>query len=448
MALRGTLRDFGLADIFQLIGIQRKTGVLKLSNGERKVIVSFLSGSVVSADSTKPALEDRLGSVLVNSGKITEKQLAEALKVQKGNLKRVGRILVEQKTITPEDLREALRLQVTQIVYNLFRWRDGEYDFSQEETIDYEREFFQPIPAENILMEGARMVDEWPIIERRIPDFSIILRPAASAAGGGTAAAPVYETNIGFGPAPPPGGGERPEDAGEEISEEERAVLRLVDGRATVQEIIDRAQIGEFETCRILYELLNRGSIRAGDSEIPRTEAPPAPPRQSAVIRACLFLLPVLAILSLVTSTRSPLSPVGGGPAHDPFGVERIRSHLSQARVGRIDRALRLYYLDKQTLPQTLETLVSEGFLGPRDLVDPWGRRYDFLLQPSGYALQGFGPDGMPDKSVSAESRFLGPEQLTLDGGPGGGGHDTRRLDLPPPRSGDAGDLDSTPPGS
>ena len=28
MALQGTLKDFGLGDIFQLIGIQRKTGIL------------------------------------------------------------------------------------------------------------------------------------------------------------------------------------------------------------------------------------------------------------------------------------------------------------------------------------------------------------------------------------------------------------------------------------
>ena len=36
MALKGTLKDFSLADIFQLIGIQRKTGVLTLKNDEHK----------------------------------------------------------------------------------------------------------------------------------------------------------------------------------------------------------------------------------------------------------------------------------------------------------------------------------------------------------------------------------------------------------------------------
>ena len=32
MALRGTLKDFGIADIFQLIGHQTKSGLLTLKN--------------------------------------------------------------------------------------------------------------------------------------------------------------------------------------------------------------------------------------------------------------------------------------------------------------------------------------------------------------------------------------------------------------------------------
>ena len=40
MALEGTLRDFSLADIFQLIGLQRKTGVLTLNGSDDTVTVS------------------------------------------------------------------------------------------------------------------------------------------------------------------------------------------------------------------------------------------------------------------------------------------------------------------------------------------------------------------------------------------------------------------------
>src|SRR5262249_49753293 len=94
VALNGAARGCGPADIFQLIGIQRKTGVLSLKSGEKTVLVSFLSGGVVSADSSERALEDRLGSVLVKSGKVTERQLHEALKTQKTTLQRLGKILI------------------------------------------------------------------------------------------------------------------------------------------------------------------------------------------------------------------------------------------------------------------------------------------------------------------------------------------------------------------
>ncbi|HJQ98388.1 MAG TPA: DUF4388 domain-containing protein, partial [Candidatus Polarisedimenticolaceae bacterium] len=182
MALEGTIRDFGLADILQLIGIQRKTGVLSLDNGQEAVTVTFLDGHVVGADTKERNLEDMLGSVLVRTGRVTDAQLREALRLQRETLQRLGYILVRQRFISEEDLVEALRIQVTQIVYRLFRWRDGKYQFSPKDHMDYDTEHFQPIAAETILMEGARMIDEWPIIERRIRSSTLVFRKTQAAA--------------------------------------------------------------------------------------------------------------------------------------------------------------------------------------------------------------------------------------------------------------------------
>ena len=74
MALEGTLKDFSLADIFQLIGLQRKTGVLTLRSKDDTVTVTFLDGKVVGADSLSHRLENRLGSVLIKSGLLTNDQ--------------------------------------------------------------------------------------------------------------------------------------------------------------------------------------------------------------------------------------------------------------------------------------------------------------------------------------------------------------------------------------
>ena len=123
MALSGTIKDFGLGDIFQLIGIQRKTGVLMLEEDGDAVTVKFLEGQVVGADTRSASVEDLLGAVLVRTDRISSEQLKEALALQKKTLQRLGFILVKNNFISEEELIEALRVQSLQIVYRLFRWR-------------------------------------------------------------------------------------------------------------------------------------------------------------------------------------------------------------------------------------------------------------------------------------------------------------------------------------
>src|SRR5439155_9135603 len=178
MALEGTIKDFGLPDIFQLIGLQRKTGLLTLKNEKDQVTVVFENGMVVNAESSTKRLEDRLGNVLVKQGKLTKERLEEALGTQKQTLQRLGHVLTTQSYITAKDLRDALNVQVSQIVFKVFRWRDGEYHFAPTDTVDFDRENFTPLSADFILMEGIRMVDEWPIIEKKIPSMDIVFKPA------------------------------------------------------------------------------------------------------------------------------------------------------------------------------------------------------------------------------------------------------------------------------
>jgi hypothetical protein len=174
MALEGTLRDFSLSDIFQLIGLQRKTGVLTLRASEDVVTVSFLDGKVVGADSLNKRLEDRLGQVLLKTGAVTKAELDAALKTQMETLERLGHILLDRTVISKEELRKAFEQQILQIIFRVFRWQDGDYHFSQETSVDYDAELVTPLGSESILMEGARMLDEWPIIEKRIPHRGMI----------------------------------------------------------------------------------------------------------------------------------------------------------------------------------------------------------------------------------------------------------------------------------
>src|SRR5262245_7631929 len=153
MALEGTIKDFGLPDIFQLIGLQRKTGLLTLKHDADQVTLPFANGMELNADPYSKRAQDRLGNVLVKQGKLTRDRLEEALNTQKQTLQRLGHVLTTQSYITQKDLQAALNVQVSQIVFKVFRWRDGEYHFEPSDSVDYDRENFTPLSADFIRSE-------------------------------------------------------------------------------------------------------------------------------------------------------------------------------------------------------------------------------------------------------------------------------------------------------
>src|SRR3989442_760045 len=303
MALEGTIKDFGLPDIFQLIGLQRKTGILTLTSNEN-VTVTFENGMVVMADSSSKRLEDRLGNVLVKQGKLSKERLEEALETQKQTLQRLGHILATGGYITGKDLKDALQVQVAQIVFKVFRWRDGHYHFAPTDSVDYDRENFVPMSADFILMEGIRMVDEWPIIERKIPSFDIVFRAAVEPSqievgAGGQDGAPGLS-----------GHSRSPASSAKiRLTPEEERIFRRVDGARTVQGIIDASGAGEFEVCRTLFDFLNRNIIAPvgrGEARATREKVESIASATPGYIVTGLVVL--LAIVGVLAQLGSPVA--------------------------------------------------------------------------------------------------------------------------------------------
>src|SRR5687768_182440 len=336
MALEGTIRDFGLPDIFQLIGLQRKTGILTLKNEKDQVTVAFENGMVVAADSSTKRLEDRLGNVLVKQGKLTKERLEDALSTQKATLQRLGHVLVTQNAITDKDLKEAITVQISQLVFKVFRWRDGEYHFAPTDTVDYDRENFAPMSADFILMEGIRMLDEWPIIEKKIPSMDLVFRAAVDPAtievapSGGDPGAATH--------------GAASASNKIRLSADEERVFRKVDGARTVQGIVDASGMSEFDSCRILFDLLNRNLI----STVGRGAKVADSSRREAVVSSTPgYLLAaaaaLLALAGIAARAQTPFAVVGLSPypksSYDHM-LEAVRSN----RLDRLDRGVLAYH--------------------------------------------------------------------------------------------------------
>ncbi len=368
MALEGTLKDFSLADIFQLIGIQKKTGMLVLREGEELVRVTFQNGTIVGAEKESEQTESRLGHVLVKRGVISQEQLNRALETQSESLQRLGQVLVENGFIGSADLKEALKNQVLQIVYSLFRWKNGHYHFSPQEVVDFDRDNIEPISTESILMEGLRMLDEWPLIERVITDPYVVFRRTDKAIKVRDSFSSSFDE---------PGLGSEIESIS--LPHDQVYVLNLVDGVSSVKEISDKSKLIEFETFRNLYDLHEGGFIEKTEYIVPAvSDYYRYTEERREYSTPVAILVGILFLVGFLLSFHSPMSRLF--PAYSRIDhqsdVEKLDEfgRLEKTRVGELRRIIKSNFSVK---PGSMITVGEDRYMLP----GKHGLRIPFSIQ-------------------------------------------------------------------
>ncbi len=355
MALQGTLRDFSIGEIFQLIGQQQKTGVLTVSHDSQTVHVIFHRGGVVGAAEGDHGEDDRVADRLARMGLLTREEIQELRVVQGGSLRRMAACLAAQGKLTKEDLAHLIGVEIQNVLFRLFLWEDGHYEFAAR-TVRFDREFTPGVPAEEIVLDGLRARDEWASVQRALPDWDAIPEQGTPATG---------------------------ESAEPEGGEDEGRLAALVDGRASVRAVIDRSGLSDFEACRILANLLAGGYIRVAPRSGPERPMqwqerypPSALAACAAAVIGCGLLLGVF------------LSTIGGkGPEDNGLALrgEEPRSVFAMNRTAVLRTALEIYRLEHGRYPARLEALVEAGLVGPKDASFPLfyesrGGEYALLL--------------------------------------------------------------------
>src|SRR5881398_3173788 len=112
MAIEGPLRELGIHDVFQLLDLSRKTGVLRVTSELRHNAgtVYFDGGTIIFAEIRSNP--HPLGALLLRTGKITEADLERGRDMQErqGDKRRIGEILVALGAITPNELARGVLL--------------------------------------------------------------------------------------------------------------------------------------------------------------------------------------------------------------------------------------------------------------------------------------------------------------------------------------------------
>ena len=387
MALAGSIKDFGLPDIFQLIGLQRKTGTLTLTDKTETVTVSFEEGQVVNSDTSAKRLEGRLGSLLVKQGHVSKERMEEALQKQKATLQKLGHVLVSGGYVKAEVLKKALAVQVSTTVFKLFRWQEGDYNFEAQDKVVWDRSHFDPMSADYILMEGIRMLDEWPIIEKKITSFDLIFRPVVDSSSMSVEDVPLD------GEIDAAGFMEEPKEEAPSsklsLSPEEERVYAKVDGKRTVQTIIDETGLADFDVCHTLYELLGRDIVApAGRSAV--AKAAPAKARGSASPVLGYALVAVALLMAVVGGLIQRTSPFGiiGLPALVGGAFQGVAEDLTRQRLERLDRSLAAISLKDGAIPSGTDAAVQARLVDESGLSGAGGGAFQYEVVGSGYSLR------------------------------------------------------------
>src|SRR2546430_423908 len=259
MALQGNLDDFSLPEILQLIAVQQKSGVLKLSAGSDVAVIFFDGGRVVSTRDRRRNARDPLKAFLVQTGHITEAQLKQIETIEAESRRELTDVLLSGNYVTSEQLGQAIQDQIQDTMHQLLTWKQGAYHFSGDSRTVPKFAANVRLNTEGLLMESMRRLDEIVRYKQVLSSPAMVLRPKALAV--------------------PP----------KEMTGPEQRVLPLVDGLRPLRDIVAQSKLVEFEAYEALHHLPELGVI-----EISLGAAPAA------------------------TGTRATASPTGSSPARKP----------------------------------------------------------------------------------------------------------------------------------
>ncbi|MBL8897859.1 MAG: PQQ-binding-like beta-propeller repeat protein [Planctomycetes bacterium] len=173
MALKGDLDSLDLGQVFQMLAINQKDGVLGVfCEGRPKALRFSSEGVTLQFD---PAhYETRILERLRRQGRLS----AEQMRLVEANRRSSGRstldVLIEMDFIDQGEVDQEYRGFMEEDIYEIFFQKGARFEFFEgrlllEEAGGFVDDRYSFNPG-SVVMEAARRMDEWEMIRQRIPD--------------------------------------------------------------------------------------------------------------------------------------------------------------------------------------------------------------------------------------------------------------------------------------
>jgi len=243
-SLSGSLDSFKLPEVLTFLSTTRKSGTLMVSAEGKQSYVFFDAGALIFAGSNQESL--RLSGILLRKKKITRTQHDAIEKLMDSAGGRFGEIAVQQGILTDAQLHDFLKIQVSEILYDCFVWKHGNFAFADGiELPPYAVTI--SVDLSNLIMEGARRISEWEECLHLLPDNQVVFRVVS-----------------------------RPEEKEKiTLSLDEWRILFLINGTRTLEELCHDAEDDPFNVYRVVYGLLAAKLIEPVTAPQPWDESNP-----------------------------------------------------------------------------------------------------------------------------------------------------------------------------
>jgi CheY-like chemotaxis protein len=233
VVMSGELAAIPLAEILQVLQMQRQTGVLRVTSGRSGVTMWIRQGSVELVQAHNVRGESRIGRYFLESGRATREQIDDALKGL-GDGQLLGEALLQRGLVTQADLDEALKRQSSEHVYEMLRWPTGRFTFTIEPFKREAESAHLGLGISALVLEGFRRVDEWRLMEGIIDFDQVVFVDTAALAAVGK----------------------------DKLTRTERLVLDAVDGQRKVSEVVEGCLASSFDALKVIYQFLQSRLLR------------------------------------------------------------------------------------------------------------------------------------------------------------------------------------------
>lgn len=345
MALQGNLSDFSASEILQLVGTQKKSGCLMLDWNTEHAVVWIHEGRIVATRPPGMAKDDPLLKFLLDTHRLSDEQHRGLLTIQRESGRDLEDLLLNGRYLDSQELAMFIERQVLDDLMRLVRWENGTYRF--DPNTKWPNAPLVLLSMEGAMIEAARRGDEQ---KRYVQVFK-----------------DPYQL-LGVRDLP---------DPDEPLSDEERELFGIIDGRATVAEVVERAPLSEYEAYEALFRMLESRWIEVVGRRDPGVAtAPAAEPERRAPASTRRPVLRELAVAAAFLAVLFGMRAVSGhlhlsarpSLEHDVYAAAQMRD---------LRFALDIYERERGQYPARLRDLVSEDWVHAQQ-VELAGYRIDY----------------------------------------------------------------------